>query len=291
MNKKALPVTHDKNRLELRSSLRVISLQAQHSFPIEPTGPPVVSCLWQAEKFMSKLRAFSIRGKTRVVVPCLALCLFAFPAAAQSNNSSYIFLLASGFLCDPGDSSTCPTTAKAMQGDSYEMSGAGTLNTQSKLITAAGTFTHKSSNGTVLETGVWIASELISFDSYGIAPGALLSGGRAFAPPQFGPKRLPMSSGPVPTGGLAVFRIRLLPMSGASKTAVLQVNCALGNVPRERSVEGIRLAFENNGSEFSEEVSGRVIFLSMRPEASTPAKTPTQEPAPQSSEAPPNGHP
>jgi hypothetical protein len=54
-------------------------------------------------------------------------------------------------------------------------------------------------------------------------------------------------------------------------------------------VEGIRLNFENNGGEFSEEVSGRVMFLSMRPEVSAPVK-PQQEPAPQSSEAPPDGH-
>jgi hypothetical protein len=42
----------------------------------------------------------------------------------------------------------------------------------------------------------------------------------------------------MPTGGLAVFRIQLLPMSGLSTTAMLQVNCALGDVPRERSVDG-----------------------------------------------------
>ena len=47
-------------------------------------------------------------------------------------------------------------------------------------------------------------------------------------------------------------------MWAASKTAALQVNCALAEVPRERSVEGIRLNFEAK-NEFSEELSGRVI--------------------------------
>lgn len=75
-----------------------------------------------------------------------------------------------------------------------------------------------------------------------------------------------MPSGSMPTGGLAVFRIRLLPMSGPSTTAVLQVNCALGNVPRERSVEGIRLKLERNDAEYLEELGGRVMFLAMRPE-------------------------
>jgi hypothetical protein len=181
---------------------------------------------------MSHLRAFSIRAMTRVVVPCLAVCLSPLPAAAQSNTGNYIFLLASGFLCDPGESSTCPATGKATQGDTYEMSGAGTFEAQSKSVKAAGTFSHKSPNGNVLETGVWLAGELVSFDSYGAAPGALLRQGLAFGPAPFGPKRLPMSSGPMPTGGLAVFRIRLLPMSGPSKTAVLEMNCVLRSAPR-----------------------------------------------------------
>jgi len=36
---------------------------------------------------------------------------------------------------------------------------------------------------------------------------------------------------------------------------------------------------ERNGTEFSEEVSGRVMFLSMRTEAGPPAKTPDQRTA------------
>jgi hypothetical protein len=218
----------------------------------------------------------------------LAMFSSAIPTMAQSNNGDCILLLASGFLCDPGDSSTCPAVVKSANGDSYEMSGAGTFNTQSKSVTAAGTFTHRSSNGNVLETGMWIATDLVGFDSYGIAPNALLQKGAVFHPLPFGPKRPPIPSGPMPTGGLAVFRIRLLPVQGAPTTAVLQANCALGNVSHERSLEGIRLSLEKNGTDFSLEVSGRVMFLYMRPEVSAPAKTPQQEPAPGSSETPSN---
>jgi hypothetical protein len=175
---------------------------------------------------------------------------------------------------------------KSANGDSYQMSGAGTFNTQSNSIVGAGTYTRESSNGTVLQTGVWTASQLVSFVSYGIAPGALLHEKRALGPPQFGPKRLPMFSGPMPTGGLVVFRIRLLPLSGASISAVLQANCALGKVPAEHQMEGIRLSLESDGTEFSEEASGRVMFLAVRPEVSTPAKTPRQETAPDSKEQP-----
>ncbi len=235
------------------------------------------------EKVMSNQSLFSTLIVTWVAVPSLAMFLGAVPARVQNNPSNYTFLVASGFVCDPGDSATCPAVVKSASDDSYELSGAGTFNAQSKSAQAAGTFTHKSSDGTTLEMGVWIVSELISFDSYGIAPRALMRGGRAF-----GPKHLPISSGSMPTGGLAVFRIRLLPISGATKTAMLQANCALGKVPADRQTEGIRLSFERNGPEFSEEVSGRVMFLSMRPDVSTPAMTPTQEPAPDSAE-PPSG--
>ena len=214
-----------------------------------------------------------------VAVPSVILFLFASSASAQNKAADYTFLVASGLLCDPNVSAACPAVAKSANGDSYQLSGAGTFNAQSKSVTAAGTYTHQSSNGTVLETGVWTATQLIGFNSYGTAPGALMVGGRTVGAPPFdlkptpgrppsGPNRLPKSFGPVPTGGLAVFRVQLLPTSGLAKTSVLQVNCALGDVPRERSVEGIRISLEKNDTEYSDEVSGRVMFLAMHPEVS-----------------------
>ena len=108
-----------------------------------------------------------------VIWPSLILLLSAGSAQAQTSLTNYIFLLASGYLCDQGDSANCPAVAKSTNGDTYEISGAGTFDPQSKSVKAAGTFNHKATNGTILDTGVWLASELISFDSYGIAPGAL----------------------------------------------------------------------------------------------------------------------
>jgi hypothetical protein len=224
-----------------------------------------------------------------VVWPNLILLLSAGSAQAQTSPENYVFLVASGFLCDPGDSGNCPAVAKSANGDTYEISGAGTFEPPSKFVKAAGTFNHKSANGNTLQTGVWTANELVSFVSYGIAPGALLHEKRILGPPPFAPKRLVMFSGAMPTGGLAIFRILLMPMSGSTAKAVLQVNCALGHdVPRERSVEGIRLTLERNGGEFSEEVTGRVMFLSVHPVVSAPAKTPRQETAPDLPEQPSN---
>jgi hypothetical protein len=196
------------------------------------------------------------------------------PATAQTVSGDYVFLIASGFLCDYGDSSACPAVVKSADGSSLEMSGAGTFNTKNKLVTGTGTFTRKSSNGNSLETGIWMANELVSFDSYGIAPGARMQAGSVFGPPQFGPRRMPMLSGSMPTGGLAVLRIRLLPMWGPSRTAVLQANCALGKVPDEHPTDGIRLTFDRGGGEFDQEPSGRTMFVSTRLAAS-PAPTPT----------------
>lgn len=204
----------------------------------------------------------------------LLLSLGASLATAQTSSRNYTLLLGSGFLCEPSDASTCPTTTKSSQGDTYEVSGAGIFDAQGKSVKAAGTFSHKSANGNVVETGVWIASELVSFVSYGVAPSALQQEKSGLNPSQLVPMRLKMLSGPMPTGGLAVFRVRLLTLSGAAKTGVLQVNCALGNVPRERSVEGIRLSLEGDRKEFFEEVGGRVMFLSMRPETSSNARAP-----------------
>ncbi len=225
---------------------------------------------------MASEKVFSTLVLKWVVVPTLAMFLGAGTARAQSSSANYTFLVAAGFLCDPGDSATCPAVVRSAKGDSYEMSGAGTLNPQRNSVTVAGTFTHKSPNGNVLETGVWIASELVSFDSYGVAPGALLRGGRAFGPPQFGPSRMRMFSGSMPAGGRAVLRIRLLPVGAGPKTALLQVNCALGKVPPEHPVEGIRLTFEGGGVEFDEEISGRALFLLTRPGGSAASKAPPE---------------
>jgi hypothetical protein len=246
---------------------------------------------------MSKQNVFSTLIVTWVAVASLAILMCASPARAQNSAAEYTLLVGAGVLCDPGDSGKCPAVVKSANGESYHMSGAGLFKTQSNSVTAAGTYTHESPDGTVIESGIWIASQMVHFESYGIAPGALLVGGKTAGPLTLGakptggpplsdPQRFTKSIGLMPTGGLAVFRIHLMPMTGTTKTAVLEVNCALGNVPHERSVEGIRITLERNNFEYSEEASGRVIFLALRPEVSPPAKMPEQEARPEASEQP-----
>lgn len=230
--------------------------------------------------------AFSILITAWIAVPSLTLFLSAGLASAQPSSGNYAFVVATGFLCDPGDSGSCPAVVRSANGDSFEISGAGTFNPQNKSVEAAGTFHHKSRIGSVIESGIWIANELMSFGSYGIAPTALSQQEPAFGDPQPGPKRLLM--GPSPTGGLAIFRILLMPLSRTAKTATLEVNCALGDVPRERSVEGVRLTIERDGGEFSEEVSGRVMFLLMRAGVTPSSGSRQKEFSPASTETPRN---
>lgn len=231
--------------------------------------------------------SFSTLLSAWVAVPTALLFLSAGLASAQTNPANYSFVVASGFLCDPGDFGSCTAVAKSANGDSYEISGAGTFDPTNKSVKAAGTFNHKSTNGNVLETGVWTASDFISFDSYGTAPAALIQKGPAFGRPQIAsPKHSPMRSALLPTGGLAAFHILLMPLSGTAKTAMLQVNRALGDVPRERSVEGIRITFERNNSDYSLEASGRVMFLASRPEVRPSANLPEQEARPEVPEHP-----
>jgi hypothetical protein len=214
----------------------------------------------------------------------LGALLCAGAAWAQRGPSNYAFVVASGFLCDPSESGDCRATAKSANGDSYQMSGAGTFSTQGKTVTAAGTYSHQSSNGAVLEAGVWLANELVSFESYGAAPNAVPRSASGFGRGPGAQRRLPMGAGSVPTGGLAVLRIRLVPVSGIETSAVLQVNCALGDAPADRSIDGIRLSLGRNGPEFSEEGSGRVMFLSVRSDEA--AKPPRLEAVPGSVGAP-----
>jgi hypothetical protein len=186
-------------------------------------------------------------------------------------TASYNFLIASGFLCDNADG--CPAVAQAGDGETVEISGAGRLDLADKSVTAAGTFTQKTSAGTISTTGVWTATGLVSFQSYGIAPFALLrdypqlrtvgtfSMGRPMMPRMMmaGPMGMLMA-GPLPAGGLAVIRIHLLPDAGSPQEALLRVNCAKGKVPEEEQTDGVRLTI-TGGPAFDVPVSGHTVFL------------------------------
>jgi hypothetical protein len=195
------------------------------------------------------------------------------PARFSVATANYNFLIASGFLCDSG---VCRAIAQAADGESVEISGAGTLDLAADAVTAAGAFTEKSPNGDVVTTGVWTATALVSFQSYGLAPGALLrdypelraagalnkAGPKVLGPLMTGPTANWMT-GPIAAGGLAVIRIRLLSDVGDPREALLRVNCAKGKVPEDEQSDGIRMAI-TGGPSYDRQVSGRTVFLLRR---------------------------
>lgn len=184
--------------------------------------------------------------------------------------ADYNFLIASGFLCDADHFRDCPAVAQTANGESIEIDGAGTLNVANKSVVGAGAFTERTRMGEVVTTGTWVATGLMNFQSYGLAPGALQLDYpklRAFRPPfmSLGKVPDPMSAamaGPVAVGGLAVIGIRLLPDVGNPAEAVLQVRCGRGKVP-EGQGDGIRVTI-TGGAVFDQQVSGTAVFLLRR---------------------------
>jgi len=106
--------------------------------------------------------------------------------------------------------------------------------------------------------------------------------------PGFRPNPSPLSFDPVAIGGLAVFRIRLLPALGMPMSAVLKANCALADAPRDRSADGIRLKLEKSPTEFSEELGGSVMFLATPPQTPAPGNSKQQEPSSDATPTPNN---
>ncbi len=205
----------------------------------------------------------------------LTVLLSSIPARAQ-DGAAYAFVISTGFLCDAGDSGACPAVVKSADGDTFEISGAGVFDPRQKTVMATGTFTHRSLHGNALETGIWIADEVVSFDPYGASPGALMREGGALGPASFGSARSRMFATSMPAGGLAVLHIHLLPMRGAAKTATLQVNCALGRVPADQTSDGIRLAVGGGSEEFNEAISGRTLFVLTREQVDPAPRKPTR---------------
>lgn len=153
--------------------------------------------------------------------------------ASEAGAAEFEYLVATGFLCGLAPEA-CPAISKAANGDSIELSGAGTLSIHPKSVTGGGAFTHKAADGSVIGAGTWEATQLLSFDSYGTSPG--------FSP-DF-------------EGGFALMRVHLSP----GFDAILRIDCALGKVPAGHTPDGIDLAVEG-GPNFNKRIGGFTIFI------------------------------
>ena len=110
-----------------------------------------------------------------------------------------------------------------------------------KIVEGSGTFIHRNAGGEIIGAGVWTATKLISFKSYG-------SGALQGLPEDF-------------EGGRALMKVYLDPnvrVPGFDGT--LRIDCTLGDVPKNAE-EGIRLAVRGVPINFNKEVSGATLFI------------------------------
>jgi hypothetical protein len=82
-----------------------------------------------------------------------------------------------------------------------ELSGAGALSLADKSATGVSAFTHKTTPGEIVATGIWKATALLSFKFYGIAPGALMRESQKFKRCRFSLSALGMLTDHMPAGG------------------------------------------------------------------------------------------
>jgi len=133
-----------------------------------------------------------------------------------------------------------PDVAEAANGDRIILTGTGTLTLHPKSATGGGTFTHTTAEGTVLATGTFTATELLSFESYGPSP------------------LLP----PFLNSGQALIRVALVPDgSTTSIDGILRVECVLpGSTFPGGKEEGINLLLPGIAN-FNHQVSGATVFV------------------------------
>jgi len=150
----------------------------------------------------------------------------AFGAVDQNESSTYTWHVNN-------------TVTEASNGDRIRLTGAGPLGIHPKSASGGGTFTHTNAQGTVIGSGTWTVTELLSFQSYGAS--------------------LPLH--PTFNGGKAQFRVQLAP-TGTTEVleGIMDVECVIGlNVPGG-TVEGVRLVVPGVAN-FNKPVSGGTLFI------------------------------
>src|SRR5262245_29690852 len=117
-----------------------------------------------------------------------------------------------------------PNTAVAPNGDTVAITGEGEFSVFPKSVEAEGEFVHTSSTGTVLASGTWSATSLLSYQSYGCG---VLFGDPI--PPEF-------------CGGKVLMAVLLTPTGTSLQIpAMLTVFCVIGDHVPASAEEGVRL--------------------------------------------------
>jgi hypothetical protein len=169
------------------------------------------------------------------------LALAPGPATADPNNASGTWQL----------HIEVPNVARASNGDTLAITGMGVFSTHPKSVTASGMFTHHVAGGATL-TGMWTATDLLSFEFYGC--GVVPSIG-ATLPPNF-------------CGGALKMRVVFMP-AGTTVTlpGIITVFCVVGpqappphDNPTQPGEEGMT-AVVPGVANFNKIVSGMNIYI------------------------------
>jgi hypothetical protein len=175
-------------------------------------------------------RAFRI---TAVVVCVLLGTGTQRPAFASSQTQTYELHM------------EVPQVSQAANGDMVSITGDGVFSVHPKTVGANGTFTHSDSQGNLLGSGTWVATQLLSFQPYGC--GVVLG----FPIP------------PNLCGGKLMLRVQLTSESGQFE-GILSVFCIIGPDPPnshdDPSGEGARLDIIGVNN-FNKIVSGGNVYV------------------------------
>jgi hypothetical protein len=181
--------------------------------------------------------------------------LFALVAAAAT-----LVLMPGAAVADPNNASgtfelhiEVPNVSEAPNGDRVAVTGMGTFSVHPKSVTASGTFTHTTSGGTVVGSGTWTATDLLSFEFYGC--GVIPAVPTITLPPNA-------------CGGALKMRVLLMPSgTTVSLPGVLTIFCVIGpqappphDNPTETGEEGITLVVPGVAN-FNKIVSGMNIYI------------------------------
>src|SRR5919197_1947035 len=171
--------------------------------------------------------------RSPVLLAASVLVFILWPASALATSGSHTFEL----------HMEAPNTAAAPNGDRVAITGAGTFSIQPKSVEAEGTFTHTDSQGNVLATGTWTATQLLTYQSYGC--------GGVFGhplPPNF-------------CGGRGKMRVLLTPEGTNLRIpAILTVYCVIGDKRPHSAEEGVRLVVPGHIN-FNDMTGGENVYI------------------------------
>ena len=177
-----------------------------------------------------------------LVAAATALVLTPGAAVADPNNESATFQL----------HLEVPNVSEASNGDRVAVTGMGVFSVHPKSVTASGAFTHTDSQGTVVASGSWTATDLLSFEFYGCG---VVSSIGATLPPNL-------------CGGALKLAVTLTPAgTSLALNGILTVFCVVGpqappphDNPTEPGEEGIHLVVPEVAN-FNKIVSGMNIYV------------------------------